>query len=343
LPLVPLRRSLIINTAFIEAVRQAKTVFLTAHVGPDGDTLGSMLAFKHAFDKAYPHMTRIDSVVAGHLPKVYGFMPGIEAVRDAETDTELLDQYDLAISFDCGSSDRLGAAATLFEGAKVSVNIDHHISNKRFGTLNIVMPEAAASGQVVANLLDELELPLDANIATCLYVAILTDTGGFKYSNTSSLVLDLAARLVKAGASPEQIYKPIYEERPREQVLVQADALLRAQFNKDATLAWTLVTRADLARFQALEEHVDGIVESLRQIDSVLVSAVLKETPQGTTKVSLRSDDHAIDVSAVVELFNGGGHKMAAGCSMDAAPEQAAQQLLPLLEQAILARHGVKL
>lgn len=296
-----------------------------------------MLAFKHAFLKTYPQMERVDCVIAGKMPDVYHFMPGIKTVKNVETSQDLLAQYDLSISVDCGSGDRLGPAEPLFMGATVSVNIDHHISNKCFGKLNIVIPEAAASGEVVADLLKVLDIPLDADIATCLYTALVTDTGGFKYSNASAKAFRLGSDLVAAGANPELIFKQIYEERPKAQVMVHADAVLRAEFNADKTLSWTTVTRQDLDRFGALEEHIDGIVESLRQIDSVLVSAVFKETAAGDTKVSLRSDSHDINVSAVVEPLNGGGHKMAAGCTITQPPDAARAIVLPELEAAIQA------
>lgn len=316
---------------------QSKTVFITAHVGPDGDTLGSMLGLKHAFAKACPQIQRVDCVIAGKMPAVYHFLPGIDTVQNIEADPDLLDRYDLAISVDCGSLDRLGPAGALFQAATTSVNIDHHISNERFATLNIVEPQASSSGEVVAGLLDGMAIPLDANIATCLYAAMITDTGGFKYSNTSEAVFQLAARLVKAGANPELIFKEVYEIRPLSQVRLQAEALLQTQFNPAETLGWTTVTRQMLERYGARDEHIDGVVESIRQVETVLVAAVFNETPSGETKVSLRSDDHRLDVSAVMVGFGGGGHKMAAGCTIPHPPEKARELLLPQLEALVVS------
>lgn len=294
-----------------------------------------MLGLKHGFEKACPQLHGVDCVIAGKMPDVYRCLPGIRDIKNVETADDLLEEYDLAISVDCGSADRLGEAQPYFARAKTSVNIDHHISNKRFGKINVVVPSASASGEIIADIFQEMKLPLDPNIATCLYAALITDTGCFKYSNTTPKALELAARLVNAGADPEYLYKQLFENHSRAQIMLHADATLRAKFNQDYTLAWTIITRDLLAAHTALDEHIDGLVEALRQIDTVVISAMFKETLDGKTKVSLRSDLHAIDVAAIMEQFGGGGHKMAAGCTMAQPPEQAAEILLPLLEQKI--------
>ena len=328
-------RSLVIYEDFIAAIGEAKTIFITAHVGPDGDTLGSMLGFKFALEKACPHIQRVDCVISGKMPDAYRFLPGIKEVLRMETATTLLPQYDMAISVDCGSPDRLGLARPLFEGAKISVNIDHHISNDRFGKLNFVETTAAASAEVAFDILKTMKIPMDANIATCLYTGIVTDTGGFKYSNTTAKVMETTAALISAGANPEYIFKQLYEEQPLSQVMLQADALRQTQFNPEYTIGWAVVTRELLNQHNALDEHIDGLVESIRRVDTVLIAVVFKETESGITKVSIRSDTHDIDVSAVMAQFGGGGHKMAAGCTMEMSITEAPKALLPLLEEKV--------
>ena len=320
---------------FGQAIRDAKTIFISAHVGPDGDTLGSMLGLRHALLPHFPHLETLDCVISGKMPDIYKFMPGINQVKDAETATDLLPVYDLAFSVDCGSLDRLGPAGDYFARARHSINIDHHISNNRFGKHNIIDVEAGASGEVVADLLTGNGITIPADAATCLYVAILTDTGGFKYTSTTAKIFDLAALLTRQGANPEQIYRFIYEKFPKAQGLLQAEAFRTAHFNADSTLSWAVVTQAMLNEFGANEEHVEGLVETLRRVSTVLVSAVLRETKLGQTKVSLRSDIPAINVADVVMRWNGGGHKMAAGCTIDAQPEAAQAELIPLLQAAI--------
>lgn len=333
----------VIFTPLIDALDQAKTVFITAHVGPDGDTLGSMLGLKFALEKARPNIQTVDCVISGKMPDVYRFLPGIRQIlRFEESADKLQKTYDVAISVDCGSIDRLGLAQPTFESATISVNIDHHISNDQFGTINVVQPTAAASGEVLYDLLKEMKIPLDANIATCLYTAIVTDTGGFKYSNTTAKVMETTAGLISAGANPEYIFKQLYEEQPLVLMTLQADAFLKSEYNDDKSLGWATITRKMLDEHQALDEHVDGLVETLRRVDTVMVSAVFKETPNGHTKVSTRSDTHDIDVAAVMGLYGGGGHKMAAGCTIEESPEAAKQKVLPVLEEKIRAVRAKK-
>jgi phosphoesterase RecJ-like protein len=327
---------------FHQAMATARSLFITAHVGPDGDTLGSMLGVKHAFLKKYPQLERIDAVIAGKMPDIYRFLPGVDGVLNVDVDAQLaadqfLPQYDVAISVDCGSLDRLGPSRPWFEGARLSVNIDHHISNKCFGKSNIVLPKASASGEVVADLLDVFGIALDANIATCLYAALLTDTGGFKYAAATPKAFRLAGVLAEAGANPEFIYKEIYETRPRSQVTLHARALLEAQYNDAQTVGWAVVTRQMLKDTTCLDEHVEGIVEAIRQIDTVKIAAIFKETKEGDTKVSLRSDDHRINVASLLEPLNGGGHPMAAGATLVMDVQAGQKLLIPLLNEAVAA------
>jgi phosphoesterase RecJ-like protein len=294
-----------------------------------------MLGLKFALEKSRPHVQRVDCVISGKMPDVYDFLPGIKEVLRMETATTLLPQYDMTISVDCGSADRLGLAQPIFQNGKVSANIDHHVSNNHFGQINVVDTAAAASGEVVFDILKAMKIPLDANIATCLYTGIITDTGGFKYSNTTAKVMDTTAQLINAGANPEYIFKQLYEEQPMCQVMLQADALRQSQFNADKTIGWTVITRDLLNQHGALDEHIDGLVESIRRIDSVLIAIVFKETMSGETKISIRSDSHDIDVSAVMCLFDGGGHRMAAGCTMPFPITEAPTKLLPILEERV--------
>ncbi|MEB3206157.1 MAG: bifunctional oligoribonuclease/PAP phosphatase NrnA [Vampirovibrionales bacterium] len=315
------------------ALEQAKSVLLMPHVGPDADSLGSVLGMKFAIEKTWPTISTVHVVMDGALPVVYGFLPGSHEVANIETATHLLHEpYDVAIAADCGSVDRLGEPGKHFKQAKTSVNIDHHVSNDYFGTLNIVETDAGASGLVIARILEEWGVTLDANIAPNLYAAIVTDTGGFKYSSTSVEIFTLAAQLMAAGANPETIYKEVYENRPLGQVMLQAETLMRTQFSDCRQIAWTAVTRHDLNKHHCLDEHVDGLIEQIRNIDTVKLAAVFKENRDGSTKVSFRSDDHAFDVSKVAGHFGGGGHKMASGCTIADAIDDAKPQVLALLE-----------
>jgi bifunctional oligoribonuclease and PAP phosphatase NrnA len=328
------------NPAFVSietALASATSLMLSAHVGPDGDTLGSMLGLKMALPKRFTQLQRIDCLIAGKLPAIYQFMPGMHHVRDVEKTpaSQLLAQYDVAACVDCGAIDRLGPNQARYEAAKTFINIDHHVSNALFGQINLVDTQAAASAEVVADLLAYLNIPLDADIATCLYVGLMTDTGGFKYKNSSPKVFRLAGQLVEAGADPELIYKHIYDVRPYGQVQLHAYALSHLTWTEDKRLAWAIISRDDLTRFGCDDEHLEGLVESIRQIDTVKMACLFKETRTGNLKISLRSDDHALDVAAILAPLGGGGHKMAAGCSLEMTFQQGIAIALPKLKAGL--------
>jgi bifunctional oligoribonuclease and PAP phosphatase NrnA len=328
-----------------DALSSATSLMLSAHVGPDGDTLGSMLGLKMGLPKRFSQLQRIDCLIAGKLPGIYHFMPGMDHVRDVEKTpaSQLLAQYDVAACVDCGAIERLGPNQERYEAAHTNINIDHHMSNALFGRINLVDTQAAASAEVVADLLDYLGIPLDADMATCLYVGLMTDTGGFKYKNSSPKVFRLAGQLVEAGADPELIYKHIYDVRPYGQVQLHAYALSNLAWTADKRLAWSIISREDLARTGCDDEHLEGLVESIRQIDTVKMACLFKETRTGNLKISLRSDDHDLDVAAILAPLGGGGHKMAAGCSLEMSFQQGIAIALPKLKAGLENALGIAL
>ncbi len=321
---------------FKQAIENAGTVFLSAHVGPDGDTLGSMLGLKFALAENFKHLKRIDAVIAGKVPGVYEFLPGVHGVLDVETAADvLLPEYDLAFSVDCGAVERLGPARLYFEKAKQSINIDHHYSNARFGTVNIIDVEAGASGEVVADLLMGNDIPISKEAATALYVAILTDTGGFKFSSTSAKIFELVAHLTRRGADPNHIYRHVYDIMPKAQVILHAQGVERARFNASNSLCWTTVSQADLKAVGADDDHIEGLIDILRRIAPVKIAALIKETRAGLTKISLRSDVETLNVAEIAARWNGGGHKMAAGANIEKPPAAVEAELIPVLESAL--------
>jgi phosphoesterase RecJ-like protein len=339
LELIPVLSLNPLYSQFKTLVEQAKTIFVTAHVGPDGDTLGSMLALKHSLTETYPHIERFDCVISGKMPDIYACMPGIEEVKAIEvSEASLLPVYDLGISVDCGSLGRLGEVKRYFNNAKNQVNIDHHVSNEGFGQLNIIEPVAAATGEVIANILDEWGVPISYNTAVCIYVTLLTDTGGFRHSGTTPKVFALASRLHATGINVTEIYQKIFEEKPRCQALLHAHCVLQSETALEGKLVWTKVSQATVTQFGALEEHVEGLIDLLREMKHAVVSVVFKETPEGTTKLSLRSNTDAIDVASLLgKLYKGGGHKKAAGASVNKPVDEVAAELLPAIEALILA------
>lgn len=321
----------------IDALSKAGSVLMTVHIGPDGDALGSMLALKHGLVKHYPGIKKIDCYVDGPVAQLFEVIPGVDEVQSVTSEAQITTGYDVAICVDCGSGDRLGVIEPHFAKAGISINIDHHVSNENFAGINVVLTKAAASGEVVAMLLDEMGCAIDADIAACLYITLVTDTGGFKFSNTTGYTHQLAGRCIEQGIDHEKIYKQVYEQIPLPQANLRAQCLLDAEFSYNGKLAWTVVTKALRDKLGAKEEHTDGIVDNLRQVDTTELCVVFKETDTGEVKASLRSDNNQFDLTPVVQKFGGGGHKMAAGCTMAGLSlEEAKAAMLPLLE-ALLA------
>ena len=315
----------------IEIIKRSKNIIILTHVGPDGDTLGSMLALKEILSRI-SLVEKIDSVIVGKIPDIYKFLPNINSCKTHD-DTNLYSSYDLAITVDCASIDRLGDALDLFRNAKITANIDHHISNTKFANINVIDPKASATGQIIYHFAKLLDVKITKEIAIDLYTSILTDTGGFKFENTRPETFNICANLVKAEADPVYIYQQCYESKPLAMVKLHAKAVEEAVFIENNTIAYTLVSRKMLEAFNASDDHVDGISEALRQINTVKVALVFKETQKGATKISMRSKK--LDICEIARYFGGGGHRLAAGCTIEKPPVDAVNEVLPVLRKQI--------
>jgi phosphoesterase RecJ-like protein len=315
----------------LESIKKAKNVVILSHVGPDGDTLGSMLAMNEIL-KNYNNIEKIDYIISGRIPDVYKFLPGIESAKTVNN-SELYSSYDLAIAVDCASVERLGDSIDLFRNAKSTANLDHHISSINFADVNIINSIASATGQIVYDLIKFLNINITKNMATYLYTAILTDTGGFKFENTKPETLEICADLMRYGANAVNIYQECLELKPLAMVRLQANVIDNAIFTFDNKIAYTSVTRKLLEFFNASDDHVDGISKSLREINTVEVAIVFKETSKGDTKISFRSKK--VDVCEISKFFGGGGHKLAAGCTIQKNIADTINEVLPIVKKQI--------
>ncbi|MEI7475054.1 MAG: bifunctional oligoribonuclease/PAP phosphatase NrnA [bacterium] len=315
----------------IKLINSSKSVAILSHVSPDGDTLGSMLALYEAL-KNIPSIKKLDAVKVGRTPDIYKYLPFINETK-SPSDDALYQSYDLVIAIDCGALDRLSESSELFKKAKTSINIDHHISNPMFGDINWIEPKATATGIIIYKLLKEMNIEITQDIAICLYTAIMTDSGGFKFENINPEGFNICAKLLEYGARPDVIYKQCYESIPLPMVMLKARAINEAIFTKDNKIAYSIITRKMLEEVGATDDHVEGISEELRQIDSIKVSMVFKETPKGDTKVSFRSNGP--DVCEIARFFGGGGHKLAAGCTIQKKPDDAANEIMPIIKKQI--------
>ncbi len=292
-------------------IEKADNIIVFSHVNPDGDTLGSNLAISLMIEQYFNK--NVDSVYVGNLPALYSYLPQFDRFKNV-IDIDSKKVYDLAIAVDVASKDRMVLGSVIYDKAKNNVNIDHHKTNIGYGKLNIIDGDAACVGSILYKIFKEWNLKITKDVARCLYTSLMTDTGGFKYENTTPETFILASDLVKLGVSPTQEYRACYETKPQSMVQFQAYVVSNTVFYNEGKIAFSKITRSDMSRFNATDEYTEGIVEVLRTVKTVEISAILKETKEGYTKVSLRSK--RIDLTPIVIDFGGGGHSFAAGCTI---------------------------
>ena len=304
-----------------DIIKNAKKILLLSHVNPDGDTLGSMCAMYSMILNKYKK--KADMSIVSNIPFNYSFLPNIHLAK-REFNSSLV--YDLAIALDVASIERIRDAKVLFDKAKCKINIDHHKTNPRYGDYQIIDAEASSCGEVLFNYFKDNNWEITEDAAICLYTAIMTDTGNFRFENTSPNAMRAAADLIEKGASPNKLYKLCYESKTKNLVMFQNYCVNKAEFLNDNKVAYTTVYKKDLEQFSAGDDFTDGIAETLRAIDSTEVAFVVKEVDSKTSKISMRSK--TLDVAKICEKFNGGGHTYAAGCTIKASVKDSIKKLL---------------
>ena len=248
-------------------------------------------------------------------------------LKEAKTLENVQNIYDTVICVDVASIDRVVEnARDIFNSAGVTINIDHHKTNKGFAMYNHVLGGISSAGEVLYEMFEKNGIEITPEVARCLYVSILTDTGCFKYETVTPRTLEIASNLAKLGVDTSDIARKCYDLKPRAMVLFQAYCVSEAKFLCNDKIAYTIVRKKDMERFGAKDEHTEGICENLRSIKTVEFACVLKETSPDATKVSLRSKEK--DVTEIVKKFGGGGHIRAAGCTIRKKADEALKVLL---------------
>jgi len=328
-------------SAAVEAVRgltpgpEGDEVQLICHVNPDGDALGSMLGFALGLRRL--GFTRLRATFPGvfELPVPYQNLPGLDLLVPQD---EAFTEPAMVMTFDVAGESRLGDLRSLLATPCVIV-LDHHASNTRFGRLNLVDPRAAATSVVADGLLGRLGVPLDAEIAECLYVALATDTGSFKFELTTPAVHELAARLIATGLRPGDISRRIFDTRPFGAMKLAGEVLGRAALDPTAAgghgMVWTWATLADLARYDQRPYVLDTLIDPVRSVAEADVAVLVKQAAENEWGVSLRSKG-AVDVSKVAVALGGGGHRLAAGFTGHGAPGEVVAQVRALLDQHLI-------
>ncbi len=311
--------------AVADAIRGHDRFLVTSHENPDGDALGSLLAttlgLRHLGKDATMYLYG-----DAPLPSEYAFMPLDELLRTPPDDAS--DRVLVAV--DCAKADRIGPDPTILERAPLVVNIDHHHDNTRFGGVNLIVPDASSTGEVMRDVLAEIGVELTPEIAEALYIALVTDTGRFQYTNTSPKALRLAAELVEAGADVHRVFQGIYESVQFAKLKLLARALERAQIYEGGRIVISYLLRTDFNEVGAAEAYSEGIIDYLRAVEGADMAVLIREPPREgapARKVSLRASVDELDVSAIARKMGGGGHRQASGFSSDASIEEITQFL----------------
>jgi bifunctional oligoribonuclease and PAP phosphatase NrnA len=298
----------------VALLRDTDAVALACHLGPDGDALGSLLALAIGLRSIGKRVVASWGSDPFRVPALYAFLPGLDLLSppdDFPADPALL------VTFDTGSVDRLGSLGPNALRAKALVVVDHHASNTRYGTVNLVDERAAASVLLVDELLARLGVPLTADIAACLYTGLTTDTGSFKYQATTPAVHGVAARLLATGIDHAAIAREVWDTNRFGYVKLLGRLLDRAELEPARGLVWSWSTQADFAAYGVAMEDIEGAIDVLRTTVEAEVAVICKETPDGTYAVSTRAKG-ATDVGAICVGLGGGGHRYAAGYTSDA-------------------------
>jgi phosphoesterase RecJ-like protein len=302
----------------INQIKAAEHILLTSHSDPDGDAVSSLLALGLAIGDLDKKVTFYNS---SPIPAVYRFLPSVERIvsriKKAVT-------YDVALVLDCGDLSRVGPAADRINRIPVVINLDHHISNTRFGDLQLVDPDACSTAEIVYRLIKALNVPIDKKMATLLYTGILTDTGSFRFSNTNPAAFAISHEMTELGVEPYSVAQHVFGTYSLERIKLLNLALDSLEISENGKLSIMTVTNAMFDFTQTQPEDVDGMINYARRIQDVKVAALIQEQRNGRANsdtrrrfhVSLRSDG-SVDVAAIAGEFGGGGHPSAAGFQVE--------------------------
>jgi phosphoesterase RecJ-like protein len=301
--------------AVVAALREHDRFLVVTHENPDGDALGSLLATTLTLRELGKDVEMYLGG-SGALPREYAFMHLDGLRRSLPDDLERR----VLVAVDCAKADRMGPDPEPVERASLVLNIDHHHDNTRFGDVNLIVADASSTGEVLRDLIRELDVELTPELAEPLYIALVTDTGRFQYTNTTPKSLRLAAELVEAGADVHAVFQQVYESVEFAKLKLLARALERARVLEGGLIIVSHLLRTDFAEVGAAEPYSEGIIDYLRAVEGAELAALIREPPRNdgpTRRVSLRASVDELDVSAIARLFGGGGHRQAAGFSSE--------------------------
>lgn len=305
-------------------------ILIFGHKDADGDTLGCSLAFAEALRARHKH---VHVVIPPPVPDLYAWLPGFGQILERPPKGA---DIHLVLFFDAGNIERSGDAVRHIADHATIVNVDHHPSNSRFGDVNIIDPGASAVGQMCLEILDHFGWDITRDMATNLYTALMTDTGGFRHENTTPKALKDASRLAALGADPGYVATMVYKSRPLTTLKLQALSIASMQVELDGRLAWAKVTKRMLREANAVMAESEGIIDTLNSIAGLDAAILFKEVGPQLTKISVRSRG-SLDAAALCARFGGGGHLRAAGAEIALPMEQAIREVRAATTEAIAA------
>ena len=316
-----------------EYIRRNKRFLITTHTSPEGDALGSQLAFYMLLKKMGKFALMVNEDI---VPDEYNFLPGANKIQRMRKSLAKF-KFDCFVTLDCSDLKRCGKVS-VFSINKPVINIDHHISNTRFADVNCVDAKASSAAEIVYRLYKQLRIPLNKDVASCLYVGILTDSGSFHYSNTTSLTHKIASYLLKFGLDGAQIYKNIYQSIPFQdiQLLTRILPNLKVQFNGKVT--WLALEKSLLKNTKISIDLTEQILSFARNIKDVEVVVLFKENlkTKNEIRVNFRSQGK-IDVNKIAGFFGGGGHKTASGATVKGSLDQVRKKVLAKIKESLCA------
>ena len=292
-------------------INENHSFLITSHINPDGDAIGSELALYFILKKLNKEAIIINQ---DDLPKIYDFLPGSQYINNKNKNIEKVENTDIVIILDSSNINRIGDIQKLLYHQKIFINIDHHCSNDSYGEINYVDTKASSTGEIIFNFINYINPEiLDETIAACLFVAIITDTGSFRYENTTEKTFMVVSKLLSTGIKPHIISQNIYNRKTFGELKLLGSALASLETDEANFASWVTIDRKMLKKTNTVDEDTEGIIDMVTTLKDSEVSILFRETDNGYTKVSLRSKGH-FDVNQFASEFNGGGHPNAAGC-----------------------------
>ncbi len=322
----------------LTAIRGADKFIVVTHENPDGDALGSLIAMREILQTLGKDAVMFIDEYEFPLPQEYRFFPLDGHVSSPPDD---LDERTL-VFLDCGNIERNRAAEALHHPGARILNIDHHHDNTRFGSVNLVDPHSSCTAEIVWDLMHGLGIEPSQTVAEALYVGLITDTGRFMYENTGPRAHVMAAELIEVGVDVHEMYRRVYEGVPFGKLALLARGLANVRRYDGGQLTLTALSAEDFAESDAEESYSEGVIDHLRAVEGTLVAALVRERlcPNGsptTRKVSLRSSDGRVDVSAIAREVGGGGHRQAAGFTTEMGSEQIVEFLRGAVAEQLAA------